>query len=116
MFEGDDVLYDLVIFYPPAIPTLELRELGYHPIRISGFGDRLCWSGDGGPDGLDSIRAFLSALPKHLAPHGRALLSVNPSHCSAQGIQSLCQDYPLIVERIHRIPGVMNAYVLARAG
>ena len=112
MFEGINSRFDFVLFNPPAIPSSELEELGFELNSYPGLGARRCWSGDGGSDGLDAIRAFLNGLGEHLTVHGRAILTVNPIHCSVDHLSSLCQNGALTIERVYRFPSIVNAYVL----
>lgn len=115
LFDGIARSFDLVLLTPPAIPSADLLALGYKPQPQEGK-TRLCWSGDGGIDGLDVIGPFLEELPAHLSLHGKAILCVNPSHCHPSKIAQLSGQAGLRIERVHRLPGIMNAYVLARPG
>lgn len=115
MFRGVEGRFDLVLINPPAIPSGELAELGFQPRSYPGLGSRRCWSGDGGNDGLDIIRRFLDGVAGMLTPRGRAVMAVNPSHCSAATVRRLCRARDLSVLRTHCLPGVVNAYVLAPA-
>jgi methylase of polypeptide subunit release factors len=103
--------FDLILFDPPAIPSRELAELGFESKSYPGLGSRRCWSGDGGCDGLEIIREFLDQASRHLTPAGRLIIAVNPIHCGAEAMCELIQTRGLRLERIHRIPGIVNAYV-----
>jgi methylase of polypeptide subunit release factors len=112
MFEGIVGNFDLIIFYPPAIPSNVLENLGYELISYNGLGSRRCWSSDGGRDGLDVMRTFLNGVSGHLNAHGLVMISVNPIQCNATLFKKLCQDAGLGVKRIHRFPFIMNTYIL----
>ena len=62
--------FDLVLANLPYIPSATVPEL---PVAAS-FEPRLAL--DGGPDGLDFVRALLARLPEALAPGGLALLEI----------------------------------------
>jgi release factor glutamine methyltransferase len=62
--------FDLVLANLPYIPSDEVPRL---PVAAS-FEPRLAL--DGGPDGLDVIRALFERLPEALAPGGVALLEI----------------------------------------
>ena len=113
LFQGISGRFDLILLTPPAIPSGELRSLGFEQKTVAGLGTRYCWSGDGGQDGLDVIRPFLGELAEHLTDHGRGLVCVNPLHCSPQCIRELCERCALVVEHTYRLPGVMHGYVIA---
>jgi len=113
VFKGLSGRFDLILFAPPVIPTGELAELGLEWKSHPGLGVRRCWSGDGGPDGLDIIRVFLKEVSSRLTPNGRAVLSINPIYCRAVRAVGLARDAGLVVQRIHRLPGIANSYVLA---
>jgi methylase of polypeptide subunit release factors len=114
MFDGLAGRFDLVLCNPPVIPSRELAELGYRPREMPGIGSRYCWSGDGGDDGLGCIRPFLAGLADHLREGGCGIMCVNPSHLSRQCVERMCADSRLNVERIHRVPGLVNGYVLVQ--
>ena len=112
MFGGIAGKFDLILFYPPAIPSHELEELGCKLESYPGLGSRRGWSSDGGSDGLDVIRAFLDGVRGHLEAQGLAMVSVNPIQCDVARFKKLCQNAGLLIKRIHRLPVIMNTYVL----
>ena len=61
---------DLVISNPPYIPTRELAGLSPE-VRAEPF-----LALDGGPDGLDAIRALVAAAPRWLKPGGFLVLEI----------------------------------------
>lgn len=69
--------FDLVLANLPYIPSAMVSEL---PIAAS-FEPRLAL--DGGPDGLDVVRALLARLPEALAPGGLALLEIGADEADA---------------------------------
>jgi methylase of polypeptide subunit release factors len=112
MFDGMPGPFDLILFAPPIIPSDELGELGYQWQEIPGLGTRRCWSSDGGANGMEILEPFLRKLQNHLAEGGIALVTINPSHCPGHFIRELCDENSLAVQRVHHIPGVVDAYVL----
>lgn len=112
MFKGIEGRFDLILFNPPAIPSSDLEKLGFELKSYPSLGVRRCWSGDGGPDGLDVIRAFLNGLKEYLTVQGHAIISVNPIHFGVNHLGSLFQNAALTIERVHRFPGITNAYIL----
>jgi len=112
LFEGIADKFDLILFYPPAISSHELEEFGCELKSYPGLGSRRSWSSDGGSDGLDVIRAFLDEVRGHLEAQGLAMVSVNPIQCSVARFKNLCQDAGLHIKRIHKLPVIMNTYVL----
>jgi release factor glutamine methyltransferase len=68
---GIDESFDLILSNPPYIGSGEIAGLDqsvreHDPLLAL----------DGGPDGLDAYRALAAALPRHLAPGGRAILEI----------------------------------------
>jgi HemK-related putative methylase len=112
VFEGVAGKFDLILFNPPYIPSGELKELGYELKTYHGIGSRRDWTEDGGPDGLDVIRAFLDGLGEHLAAKGRAVIVINPIHIGVSKVRELCKKAGLTIECIHTLPGIDKAYVL----
>jgi release factor glutamine methyltransferase len=112
MFNGIENKFDLVLFNPPAIPSSELEKLGFELKTYNGIGSRRCWSGDGGKDGLDAIRSFLENLAKYLSEHGKAILTVNPIHCSLDQISQINQMNGLTINRRHSFFGIINAFII----
>ena len=115
VFERVPGRFDLILFDPPAIPTEDLASLGFEPKACEGLGERRCWSGDGGDDGLNVIRHFLAGAGERLTDRGRAIMCVNPLHCGRERLSALCHGAGLEVCRVHSLPGIVNAYVLANA-
>ncbi|MBM2817289.1 MAG: methylase [Ignavibacteria bacterium] len=112
MFNGIKNKFDLILFNPPAIPSSELKKLGFELKTYNGLGSRLCWSGDGGEDGLDSIRSFLNNLAEHLLEHGKAILTVNPMHCSYEQINQISQKNDLKIIKTHSFFSIINAFII----
>lgn len=58
--------FGIVIADPPYVPTSEVHLYPEDPMGAI----------DGGPDGLDSVRSFLTGVADHLDPAGSVLLQV----------------------------------------
>jgi release factor glutamine methyltransferase len=63
--------FDLVISNPPYIPSRDIEGLA---AEVRNHDPRLAL--DGGADGLDAYRAIAAALPRLLAPQGRAVIEL----------------------------------------
>jgi methylase of polypeptide subunit release factors len=112
MFEEITECFDLIIFNPPLTPNRLLEKRGFAPKEYPGLGSRRSWSADGGFDGLDMVRAFLDGVGEHLVAESRAMISINPLHCSVDRFNEFCKNAGLTVEYTHRFPGITNVYVL----
>jgi release factor glutamine methyltransferase len=77
--------FDLIVSNPPYVRSAEIGTL--QP-EISGHEPRLAL--DGGPDGLQSYRAILSAAPGYLAPGGSLVLEIGSGQCRA--IRQLAEE------------------------
>jgi release factor glutamine methyltransferase len=67
LFRGIESRFDLIVFNPPYVPTLEEERTT----------DWINFALDGGETGRDTINRFLEDLKNHLNPCGRALLLVS---------------------------------------
>jgi release factor glutamine methyltransferase len=83
----------LVVSNPPYIPAPDIE--GLDP-EVREWEPRLAL--DGGPDGLDVIRALLSAVPSVLAPGGWFIMEFGFGQASA--VEALVRRSPLALERI----------------
>lgn len=75
---------DLIAANPPYVPSGELQSLPpevRHEPRVAL---------DGGPDGLDAIRALIREAPLHLRRPGAIVLEVGPGHAAA--VEGLLRD------------------------
>lgn len=63
--------FDLVVSNPPYIPSTDIPAL---EVEVRAHDPLLAL--DGGADGLDAYRAIAAALPRLLAPEGRAILEL----------------------------------------
>jgi methylase of polypeptide subunit release factors len=63
---GPDERFDVIVADPPYLPSGEIADWPDDPVRAI----------DGGPDGLDLVRACLEVVTGHLAPRGQVLLQV----------------------------------------
>ena len=73
---------DLIMANLPYIPTSTLKEL-----KIYGREPKIAL--DGGPDGLDVIKRFMTLVPSYLAPGGRILMEIEEN----QGMAALSLAY-----------------------
>ena len=76
MWDPVDGPFDLICANLPYIPTETLRQL-------SVFGREPSLALDGGPDGLEPLRAFLRTAPLFLAPGGLLLAEIEAGQGSA---------------------------------
>ena len=82
---------DLILANLPYIPSSTLKELDV-------YGREPSIALDGGADGLDLIRKFISLAPAYLAPGGRILMEIEEN----QGLAALSLAYDQFSEaRIH---------------
>ncbi len=114
MFHGLSGRFDVILFYPPVIPNGELEEMGYELKTCPGLGSTRCWSGDGGTDGREVIRLFLSGVNDYLTDNGRAIMCVNPAHLRPGEVRELCANAGLPIQRTHTLPGISIAYIITR--
>jgi release factor glutamine methyltransferase len=63
-----DERFAVLIADPPWVPRSDVRRFPEDPVTAI----------DGGPDGLDLVRACLAVIEQHLAPAGSAVLQVGP--------------------------------------
>ena len=91
--------FRVVIADPPYVPSADVALYPEDPIRAI----------DGGPDGLDGVRAFLSGLDAHLAPGACVVLQVRGG---AQAEQ--LTDLRVSVDEV-RTYGDLRALVLLRS-
>jgi release factor glutamine methyltransferase len=85
--------FDGILFNPPYLPTNEEVEEEHHA--------RLAL--DGGKDGREIIDKFISVLPEHLLPGGKALMV----HSSINGLSQtmdLAQEKDLSIEVVEEQP------------
>ena len=89
LISGIGSTFDLVVFNPPYLPTIEDEHVGeWEDLML-----------DGGPDGRRTIERFLAQIRENLTPEGRLLLLVS----SLTGIQEICilmQNAGLTVEPV----------------
>ncbi|MBW1989411.1 MAG: peptide chain release factor N(5)-glutamine methyltransferase [Deltaproteobacteria bacterium] len=79
--------FDLIVSNPPYIDTAVLRAL--EP-EVSRFEPALAI--DGGPGGMDAIRAIMRAAPGHLASGG--VLALEMGHDQADAVKALAREIP----------------------
>ncbi len=81
-YMGRSQRFDLIVANPPYIPSATLRGLvvSRHEPRVAL---------DGGPDGLDVIRRFLTLAPRWLAPRGVLMIEIEAS----EGPEALALAY-----------------------
>ena len=107
---GPGARFDLVLTNPPYIMTADLPGLmpevaGHEPMRAL----------DGGPDGLRSYEAILTALPRLLEPAGLAVLELGAGQREA--VMSLAEARGLAEASCRDdLGGIPRALVLQRAG
>jgi release factor glutamine methyltransferase len=91
----------LIVSNPPYVPTADIEAL--EP-EVRDWEPRQAL--DGGPDGLDVIRALLAAVPPVLAPGGWFIMEFGFGQEKA--VEALVRESPLelarIVEDLQRIP------------
>lgn len=80
--------FDSILFNPPYLPTADAERL--HGALNLAF--------DGGPDGLRTVRPFLSRVGRRLAPGGQALLLVS-SLQPLDEVRTLCAEAGLRAEK-----------------
>jgi len=69
----DDERFSVIIADPPWVPHREIGRFPEDPVTAI----------DGGPDGLDLIRACLAVIERHLVPAGSAVLQIGPGQGAA---------------------------------
>lgn len=72
LFRGITAKFDLVIFNPPYLPTIDMENI--EEDIIEGW---LNFALDGGTTGREIINRFIDDLESHLSPKGRALLLIS---------------------------------------
>lgn len=72
LFRGITAKFDLVIFNPPYLPTIDMENI--EEDIIEGW---LNFALDGGTTGREIINRFIGDLESHLSPKGRALLLIS---------------------------------------
>jgi release factor glutamine methyltransferase len=77
--------FELVTANPPYIPSAELASLAPD---VRDFEPRLAL--DGGPDGLDVVRAVVAGAARHLEPNG--VLAVEVGHDQAARVRELFEQ------------------------
>ena len=96
----------LVVSNPPYIPT---ADIGCLDPEVRDWEPRQAL--DGGPDGLDVIRALLSAVPAALAPGGWFIMEFGFGQ--AASVERLVRESPLelvrIVDDLQKIPRTLLA-------
>ena len=96
----------LIVSNPPYIPSADIE--GLEP-EVREWEPRQAL--DGGPDGLDVIRALLAAVPSALAPGGWFIMEFGFGQAAA--VERLVRDSPLdlvrIVDDLQRIPRTVVA-------
>lgn len=104
--------YDLILSNLPQTRTSDLATMGYLPVQTAGAGTRLCWSSDGGEDGMAVLRPFLKACPGYLRGGGRLLVAISPIHVDRSQFHEAILNAGMLIERVHRLPFVNSIYVL----
>jgi methylase of polypeptide subunit release factors len=116
LFGEVDGQYDLVLCNLPQTPTADLEALGYHPVSAGRAGTRLCWSSDGGEDGMAVLRPLVEGCPHYLRDGGRMLMAISPIHVDLNRLHDLVSRSGLRIERVHRLWGINSVYALRVAG
>ncbi len=99
---------DVVVANPPYVPAAEVAaavgSLRFEPPSAL----------DGGPDGLDVVRALFSQLPDHLAPGGVALLEIGAGQAAA--VRALVDFLPMraAVTTLPDLAGIERVIRIAR--
>ena len=75
----------VIVSNPPYVPTADWEQL---PPEIKEYEPRLAL--DGGPDGLEVIRALILAVPPLLQPDG--LLALEVGQGQAEAVQQLLEQ------------------------
>lgn len=86
----DEPPFDVIISNPPYIPTADIPAL--EP-GVRDYEPRLAL--DGGPDGLDIVRAIIAKAEQHLTPRGSLLLEIGTAQ--EEPIRSLIQQHTSLV-------------------
>lgn len=116
LFGEVDGQYDLVLCNLPQTPTADLEALGYQPVSAGAAGTRLCWSSDGGEDGMAVLRPLLEHCPRYLSDGGRMLMAISPIHVDLNRLRDVVSRSGLRIERVHRLWGINSVYALRAAG
>jgi putative colanic acid biosynthesis glycosyltransferase WcaI len=116
LFSKVDGQYDLILSNLPQTCTSDLAAMGYHPRPETGLGAPLCWSSDGGEDGMAVIHPFLKACPRYLRRGGRLLMAISPTHVDRSRLHDEILQAGMRIERVHRLPFVNSIYALIPAG
>jgi release factor glutamine methyltransferase len=89
---GEGMRFDLILANLPYIPTEELAAL---PADVKDFEPMVAL--DGGKDGLDVYRRFLTALPRHLKMGGHVLCEIG-SKLQSERMEKMLQSISLMAE------------------
>lgn len=116
LFSNVDGRYDLILSSLPQTCTSHLAAMGHQPLPVVGVGTRLCWSSDGGEDGMAVIRPFLKACPAYLGKGGRLLLTISPIHVDRSLLHDAILQAGMRIERVHRLPLLSSIYALSPVG
>jgi colanic acid biosynthesis glycosyl transferase WcaI len=115
LFSNVDGQYNLILSNLPQTCTSDLAAMGYNPLPEAGLGAPLCWSSDGGEDGMAVIRPFLKACPGYLRGSGRVLMAISPTHVDRARLRDEILQAGMRIERVHRLPFVNSIYALVPA-
>jgi methylase of polypeptide subunit release factors len=83
-----DERYAVVIADPPWVPRADVTRFPEDPVTAI----------DGGPDGLDLVRACLAVIERHLVPGGSAVLQLGPDQVASVGRLVAACDALRVVE------------------
>jgi release factor glutamine methyltransferase len=110
LLEALPVAADVVTANLPYVPTAELETV---TPEVREWEPRAAL--DGGPDGLDIIRALIAQLPEHLAPGPRAVL-LEVGFGQAEAVAQLLSEALDAPARVHRDLAGIGRVVEVRAG
>ena len=90
--------FDLILFNSAYVPTGWGEEQGINrEYPIESAATSVTWSG--GADGTDSIRGFVTRMPRLLRPEGRMLLGFNRFYVEKELVRAVCQEAGVTVAR-----------------
>ena len=97
----------LIVSNPPYVPETDIADLPpevrvWEPLQAL----------DGGPDGLDVVRALVAAAPRVLAPGGWLIMEFG--YGQRAGVEDLVRDSPLELVRITKDLGDTPRTLVAR--